>query len=63
VSGPEIEALEKGLAASEIQLLRELICALRTLHYGSVNLIVHDGRLVEVQKVERIRVNSARAKG
>ncbi len=62
MSGSENKDLEKGLAASEIELLRDLIRALRTLRYGSVNLTVHDGRLVEIQKVEKIRMNSTKAK-
>ena len=62
MSGQEFKEVEKGLAADEIELLRDVIRALRTLRYGSVNLTVHDGRLVEIQKVETIRMNSMKAK-
>jgi hypothetical protein len=38
-------------------LLREVALALRTIRYGSVVLTVHDGRIVEMNKTERIRKN------
>ena len=50
--------MEQGLSASERSLLREVICALRAIRYGSVVLTVHDGRLVELSKTERIRNSS-----
>ena len=51
----------KGFSVDETALLRSVILALRNLHYGSVNLTVHDGRLVEIQKVERIRMNATKS--
>jgi hypothetical protein len=52
------EGLENGVSASEEELLREVIRSLRSVRYGSVNLTVHDGRLVEIQKIERIRMTA-----
>jgi hypothetical protein len=46
---------QKGLTASEAELLHEVALALRTIRYGSVVLTVHDGRIVELNKTERIR--------
>ena len=43
---------------SERDLLKELTVAIRGIRYGSVVLTIHDGRLVEVSKTERIRRNS-----
>jgi hypothetical protein len=43
---------------SERDLLRELTVAIRGIRYGSVVLTIHDGRLVEVSKTERIRRNA-----
>jgi hypothetical protein len=40
-------------------LLKELAAAIRGIRYGSVVLTIHDGRLVEVSKTERIRRNPA----
>jgi len=44
---------------SERDLLKELAVAIRGIRYGSVVLTIHDGRLVEVSKTERIRRNPA----
>ena len=43
---------------SERDLLKELTVAIRGIRYGSVVLTIHDGRLVELSKTERIRRNS-----
>ena len=53
LEGPEI-----NLSATEVELLREIIRGLRSVRYGSVNLKVHDGRLAEIQKLERIRMTT-----
>jgi hypothetical protein len=46
---------QQGFTAGENELLREIALALRTIRYGSVVLTVHDGRIVELNKTERIR--------
>jgi hypothetical protein len=48
---------QQDLSASERELLREVALALRGIRYGSVVLTVHDGRIVELNKTERIRKN------
>ena len=53
-----VELTGEGLSPAELKLLHELIVALRSLRYGSVNLTVHDGHLVEIQKTEKIRPKS-----
>ncbi|HEY7839402.1 MAG TPA: YezD family protein [Terriglobales bacterium] len=45
--------------ASENAWLREVARALRSIRYGSVELTVHDGRVVELNKTERIRKSSS----
>jgi len=57
MSATSITDWQKGLTASENELLREITLALRTMRYGSVVLTVHDGRIVELNKTERIRKN------
>ena len=49
------ESAEAQLSAAEVDLLNELVWSLRTIRYGSVSLTVHDGRVVEIQRVEKIR--------
>jgi hypothetical protein len=56
-----MEISVKGFSEDEVALLRSVILTLRNLRYGSVSLTVHDGRLVEIQKVEKIRMNGTQA--
>lgn len=58
----EMEAIDQNMSAHELELMREIIRSLRSLRYGSLNLTVHEGRLVEIQKVEKIRVKSTKGK-
>jgi hypothetical protein len=51
--------LESDLSANEAQLLRELIRALRSIRYGSIALTVHEGKLVEIHKTERLRITGS----
>ena len=37
------------------QLLRELRQALRTIRFGSVELVIHDGRVVQLELREKVR--------
>jgi hypothetical protein len=50
---------QHDLTTSERELLREVALPLRGLRYGSVLLPVHEGRIVELNKTERIRKSSA----
>jgi hypothetical protein len=59
MSATSIADWQKGLSAAEAELLREVALALRSIRYGSVVLTVHDGRIVELNKTERIRKNGA----
>jgi hypothetical protein len=44
-----------NLSEQERELLHELVRGLRAIRYGSISLTVHDGRLVEIHKTEKIR--------
>ncbi len=46
------------LSGDERDLMQEMLRALRTIRFGSISLTVHDGRLVEIQKTEKIRRKS-----
>jgi hypothetical protein len=50
-----VSHIEANLSASELELFSELLKAIRSIRYGSVNLTFHDGRVVEIHKTERIR--------
>jgi len=49
---------QHDLSNAERELLKEVALALRSIRYGSVTLMVHDGRIVELNKTERVRKNS-----
>ena len=36
--------------------LRDVELALRNLRYGSIQLVVHDGKIVRIERIERIRL-------
>jgi len=39
-------------------LLRELEQALRTIRYGSVELVIHEGRVVQLERREKVRIET-----
>jgi hypothetical protein len=43
------------LSREERDLIQDLLEALRTIRYGSIALTIHDGKLIEIQKTEKIR--------
>jgi hypothetical protein len=43
------------LSPEERDLIHDLLDALRTIRYGSIVLTIHDGKLIEIQKTEKIR--------
>lgn len=55
--GKTTRDLENALTSNESQILHELTEGIRSIGYGSIVLVVHAGRLVEVTKTERIRAN------
>jgi hypothetical protein len=59
MSTATIQDWQHELSSSERELLREVALALRGIRYGSVVLTVHDGRIVELNKTERIRKTPA----
>jgi hypothetical protein len=36
-------------------LLRELAEALRSIRYGAIELVIHDGRVVQLERREKVR--------
>jgi hypothetical protein len=36
-------------------LLRELLYALRLIRYGTIELVIHDGRVVQLERREKVR--------
>jgi hypothetical protein len=44
-----------GEPVSEL-VVRELLAALRDLKYGSVEIVVHDSRVVQIERREKVRL-------
>ena len=40
------------------ELFQALGLALRSIQYGTVELVIHDGRVVQLEKREKVRVKS-----
>jgi hypothetical protein len=40
-------------------LLEELRQALRSIRYGTIEIVIHDGRVVQLERREKIRFDSA----
>ena len=47
-----MSAREDGLTAVE----REILRAVREIRYGSVEITVHDARIVQIERREKVRV-------
>lgn len=62
LNGKTTGELEKALSSNESQILRELAEGIRAIRYGSIVLVVHDGRLVEVTKTVRLRTGRTNQK-
>jgi hypothetical protein len=62
LNGRTTEDLEKALSSKESQILRELAETIRAIRYGSILLVVHEGRLVEITKTVRLRTSRASQK-
>jgi len=44
-------------------LIRELALALRSIRYGTIELVIHDGRVVQLERRERVRLELERHDG
>jgi hypothetical protein len=44
-------------------LARELARALRSIRYGTIELVIHDGRVVQLERREKVRFELERRDG
>ena len=47
---------DAALTKEQALVLRETLQALRSIRFGAIQLIVQDGRVVQIEKVEKIRL-------
>ncbi len=57
--GQDIADLKNGERKALLQILQ----ALRSIRYGSVQIIVQDGKIVQIDKLEKIRLEKDEAFG
>lgn len=44
----------------DVELISDqIIKLLRNIHFGSIEIIVHDGKVVQIEKHEKFRLNSS----
>lgn len=46
---------KKKVTAADLQKIREFI---ESISFGSVNVVIQDGRIVQIEKHEKVRLNS-----
>jgi hypothetical protein len=44
------------LQPEEVQVVRLILHAIREIRYGSVQIVIQDSKVVQIDKVERIRL-------
>ncbi|GFN22241.1 hypothetical protein TAMC210_05570 [Thermanaeromonas sp. C210] len=47
---------QTGLSTREQKVLGEVLKALRQVRYGSITIIIQDGRIVQIDYTEKIRL-------
>ncbi|MBI1953533.1 MAG: YezD family protein [Candidatus Omnitrophica bacterium] len=40
-------------------ILKEVARAIRSIRYGTVQLVIHDSRVVQIEKTEKVRLDKA----
>jgi hypothetical protein len=59
VSVPRAEEAAPGLPLDPA-LARELALALSSIRYGTVELVIHEGRVVQLERREKVRLEPTR---
>jgi hypothetical protein len=58
VTPPGLDASHEPSLPLPPALLRELRQALGTIRYGTIELVIHDGRVVQLERREKVRVET-----
>ena len=53
---------EDQFTEAEVELLRQVVKTVQGLRYGSVTITVHDGQIVEFQRIEKFRLKNVQSK-
>ncbi|HEY8347696.1 MAG TPA: YezD family protein [Symbiobacteriaceae bacterium] len=49
-------ARQKGLTAEERQVLQSVLTAIRRIRHGYVQIVLHEGRVVQIDRLEKERL-------
>ncbi|MCQ8179935.1 YezD family protein [Methylomonas sp. SURF-1] len=49
---------EHAKSAQQQELVQQIVSILQGLRFGSVEIVVHDGRVVQIEKHEKFRVKT-----
>jgi hypothetical protein len=49
-----VGAAPESLASSGLEAV---LAAIRGIHFGSVEVVIHDGRIVQINRVEKVRID------
>lgn len=63
--GLEESVVLDGLLEEKIdrEMLQQLLLAVREVDYGSIEILIHNSRVVQVERRERFRANGSHANG
>ena len=50
---------QKAPAGGDTQWLELVVQNIKSLHYGVVEIVVHDSRVIQIEKTERVRLDKA----
>ena len=53
-----VQPPDQSAGAEPTGLLHGLILALRSIRYGAIELVIHDGRVVQLEKREKVRLQT-----
>ncbi len=57
MSSKPLDKLEKAAASDSINSLVGQVCeAVSGIRFGSVEIVIHDGRVVQIERRERVRL-------
>jgi hypothetical protein len=63
VGGPTTERPARQEDAAWPQIEQALRAALREIRYGSVEIVIHGSRVVQIERREKLRLDDARESG
>jgi hypothetical protein len=59
MSSTKVDIQDKSAVGEDDGWVRHVIDAVRGIRYGSVEVVVHDGRIVQIERSTRIRFDGA----